>query len=375
MKIGLLKEPDFENRVALTPASAETLKGMNTVILVEKGAGVKSFITDTEYENKGASIKSRHEVISVSDILVMIHPPESGEIDRLKDNQIIAGLLNPLSDQKLVERLTVKNITAFSMELVPRISRAQSMDILSSMATVSGYKAVLDAACNLPVFFPMFMSAAGTIKPAKVLILGGGVAGLQAIAIARKLGAVVEVFDVRSEVKEEVKSLGAKFIEVEGAVEDSSAGGYAVEQTEEFRKKQGDLIHEHAVKSDVIICTAQIPGKPAPALVKKGTVEKMKGGSVIVDLAASTGGNCELTKNAETVIHNNIRIIGNTDYPSQMPLDASSMYSKNMVNFLKLLIDDQGNPVLNFEDEVVKGTCLVHKGEVMNQFVKEILKS
>jgi NAD(P) transhydrogenase subunit alpha len=243
------------------------------------------------------------------------------------------------------------------------------------MATVAGYKAVLDAAGNLNKFFPMFMSAAGTVKPAKVLILGAGVAGLQALAIARKLGAVVEVFDVRSAVKEEVLSLGGKFIEVEGAVEDADAGGYAVEQTEEFKQKQGELIHQHAVKSDAVICTAQIPGKEAPLLLKKATVDQMKPGSVIVDLAASTGGNCELTKNNQTVIHKQVKVIGNSGYPSELPYDASSMYGRNILNFIRLLIDEKGDLNLDFNDEIIGGTCLTHDGEIVHNLVKEVIKS
>jgi NAD(P) transhydrogenase subunit alpha len=249
------------------------------------------------------------------------------------------------------------------------------MDILSSQATVAGYKAVLAAATELPHFFPFFMTAAGTIRPAKVLILGAGVAGLQAIATTRKLGGVVEVFDVRSAVKEEVKSLGGKFIEVEGAKEDLDAGGYAVEQTEEFKEKQRQLIHDHSVKSNVIICTAQIPGKKAPVLLTRKTVEGMKKGSVIIDLAASTGGNCELTKNNETIVHNGVKIVGNSNFPSEIPYDSSKMFGQNILNFLKLIINEEGGINLNFEDEIVKGTCITHDKEIVNERVKESIKS
>jgi NAD(P) transhydrogenase subunit alpha len=281
-------------------------------------------------------------------------------------------MMEPFTNKEMVKALIDKKQTAFSLELVPRISRAQSMDILSSMATVAGYRAVLDAAFRLPRFFPMFMSAAGTIKPAKVLILGAGVAGLQAIAIARKLGAVVEVFDVRSAVKEEVKSLGGKFIEVEGATEDAAAGGYAVEQTEEFKQRQAQLIHEHAAKSDVVICTAQIPGKKAPVLIKKETVKSMNRGSIVIDLAASTGGNCELTKNNEVFESDGVSIVGNSFYPNDMQIDASSMFGRNVTNLLKLFIDEEGNMKLDFEDEIIKGTCLTHQGEIINERVKSI---
>jgi len=280
----------------------------------------------------------------------------------LGNNQVILGTFNPLSNTSMVRSMQSKGITSFSLDAVPRISRAQSMDVLSSMATVAGYRAILEAALHLPTFFPMFMSAAGTIKPAKLLVLGAGVAGLQAIATARKLGAVVEAFDVRSAVKEEVESLGAKFVEVKGAIDDVAAGGYAVEQTEEFRQRQSQMIQDHAIKSDVVICTAQIPGRKAPVLIKKETVESMKLGAVIIDLAASSGGNCELTENDKTITIHGVKIIGNSNYPSGMPVDASRMYGKNLINFLKLLIDPDGNLKLDFEDEIVKGACITHQG-------------
>ena len=244
------------------------------------------------------------------------------------------------------------------------------MDILSSMATVAGYKAVLAAANHLPTFFPMFMTAAGTIRPSKVLILGAGVAGLQAIATARKLGAVVEAFDVRSSVKEEVQSLGGKFIEVEGSKDDSNAGGYAVEQTEEYKQKQQQLIQDLAKKANVVITTAQIPGRKAPLLITKNTVENMIPGSVIIDLAASTGGNCELTKNNEIIEVNHIKIIGNSNFPSEIPSDASKMYGNNIINFMKLIIDDNGGLNLNLDDEIVAGTCITHNKEIISERVK-----
>jgi NAD(P) transhydrogenase subunit alpha len=241
------------------------------------------------------------------------------------------------------------------------------------MASVSGYKAVLRAAYELPHFFPMYITAAGSIKPSKVLILGAGVAGLQAIATSRRLGAIVEAFDVRSAAKEEVMSLGAKFVEVAGATEDKGAGGYAVEQTEEFKQKQAQVVQDHASKADVIICTAQIPGRKAPVLVKKETVEVMKPGSVIIDLAASTGGNCELTQNNEVVIHNGVKIIGDSNLAAMMSIDASKMYGKNVINFLKLIINKEGAIHLNFEDEIVRGTCITHNGEIVNDRVKSSL--
>ncbi len=374
MVIGVLKEPEGENRVALLPESVSELIKLKANIIVETGAGSRAFFSDKDYEETGAKTGSRDEVFSTADMLIQIHPVSETEISKVKENQVLVSVINPLANKDYVKKLQEGNVTCFSMDTVPRITRAQAMDILSSMATIAGYKAVLEAAMNLPHFFPMFMSAAGTIKPAKLLILGAGVAGLQAIASARKLGAVVEVFDVRSAVKEEVKSLGGKFIEVEGAREDEAAGGYAVEQTEEFKKKQGELIQEHAAKSNVIICTAQIPGKTAPVLIRKETVAQMIPGSVIVDLAASTGGNCELTENNKVVEKHQVKIIGKSNYPSDMPSDASKMFGKNLVNFLKLLIDEEGNLSLNFEDEIIQGTCITHKNEIINERVKQSIQ-
>ena len=291
----------------------------------------------------------------------------------MNEKTVFLAVLNPFFNKELIRQLAAQNITGFSLDIIPRTSRAQSMDILSSMATVSGYKAVLTAANSLPKFFPMFMTAAGTITPAKVLILGAGVAGLQAIATSRKLGAVVEVFDVRAAVKEEVTGLGGKFIEVEGAVDDKSAGGYAVEQSDEFKKKQAAMVHDHAVKSDVVICTAQIPGKKAPLLLKKETVEAMKPGSVIIDLAASTGGNCEVTRDNETIVVHGVKVFGNSSFPVDMPTDASKMFGKNVINFLKLMISAKGEFNLNFADDIVKGTCVTHNKEIVNERIKAMI--
>jgi H+-translocating NAD(P) transhydrogenase subunit alpha len=293
----------------------------------------------------------------------------------MKEKAVFLAVLNPFFNQDLIKKLAEKNITSFSLDVIPRTSRAQSMDILSSMATVSGYKAVLAAANALPKFFPMFMTAAGTITPAKVLILGAGVAGLQALATSRKLGAVVEVFDVRAAVKEEVVGLGGKFVEVEGAVDDKSAGGYAVEQSEEFKQKQAAAVNDHAIKSDVVICTAQIPGKKAPVLLKKETVEAMKPGSVIIDLAASTGGNCEVTKNDETIVLHGVKIIGNSSFPVDMPTDASKMFGKNVINFLKLMINAKGELSLNWDDDIVKGTCVTHNTEIVHERLKAMINT
>lgn len=373
MTIGILKESPGENRVALLPESVATLVKMNVSLVVESGAGLTAFASDKQYEEAGAKMDSRKNVISMADLLIKIQPPTAEEVSMLKEGQSIMSVLNPYFNGPLIKELAAKKITAFSMDVVPRTTRAQAMDILSSMATVAGYKAVLTAANNLPKFFPMFMTAAGTIKPANLLILGAGVAGLQSIATARKLGAVVYVFDVRAAVKEEVIGLGGKFVDVEGATDDKSAGGYAVEQTEEFKQRQAKAIHDQAVKSDVIICTAQIPGKKAPLLIRKETVEAMNPGSVIIDLAASTGGNCEVTRNDETIIHNGVKVIGNSQLPTEMPTDASRMFGKNMINFLKLIITKEGGLNLNWEDDIVKGTAVTHGGEIVHERIKSVI--
>jgi NAD(P) transhydrogenase subunit alpha len=374
MNIGVLSEISPEQRVALLPEAVKTLTENSNQVFIENGAGQHAFASDEDYTRAGAKVVSRDELLKQATLLLAVNPPTAADLTKLKPSHVMVSTLQPLTNTAMVNQFRQAGLTSFSLDAIPRISRAQAMDVLSSMATVAGYRAVLEAAMNLPVFFPMFMSAAGTIRPAKVLILGAGVAGLQAIATARKLGAVVEVFDVRAAVKEEVMSLGAKFIEVEGAVDDAAAGGYAVEQTEEFKARQSQMIQDHAIKSDVIICTAQIPGRTAPVLVKKETVKQMKPGSVIIDLAASSGGNCELTQNNKTVVEHDVKIFGNSNYPSTMPIDASRMYGKNLVNFLALIIDEQGNFNLNFDDEIVQGACITHDHQVINQRVKSIIE-
>ena len=373
MIIGLLKEELPERRVALLPEAVKTLTGMSVTVLVETNAGRNAFASDADYIAAGASVCSKEEVFGSTVFIIKIQPPDAKELGLMKEGQVFMAVFNPLINTSLVKELAAKNVTSFSLDILPRTSRAQAMDILSSMATVAGYKAVLTAANNLAKFFPMFMTAAGTVTPAKVMILGAGVAGLQALATSRKLGAVVEVFDVRAAVKEEVTGLGGKFIDVEGATDDKAAGGYAVEQTEEFKQRQAQAIHDHAVKSDAVICTAQIPGKKAPLLLRKETVEAMKAGAVIIDLAASSGGNCELTKDNETYIHGQVKIIGNSAFAADMPSDASKMFGKNVINFLKLMISSKGEFKLNWEDDLVKGTCVTHNKEVVNERVKSVI--
>lgn len=375
MVIGICKEPAGETRVAMLPEGVAELIKLKTRVLVESDAGVESFQTNQDYINAGAEVVSRAELFKQSDLICGIRSFSADEIKSTPANKVMLAMFSPMGNKEIVTPLRDGSITSFSMDFIPRTTRAQAMDVLSSMASVAGYKAVLKAGLLLPHFFPMYITAAGSIKPSKVLVLGAGVAGLQAIATSRRLGAMVEAFDVRSAAKEEVMSLGAKFVEVEGATEDKAAGGYAVEQTEEFKRKQEQVIQEHASKSDVIICTAQIPGRKAPVLIKKETVEKMKPGSVIIDLAASTGGNCELTQNNKTIVVHGVTIVGDSNLPASMSIDASKMYGKNVINFLKLIIDKEGGLNLNFEDDIVAGTCITHAGEIKNQRVAQTLQS
>ncbi|MCW0481210.1 NAD(P) transhydrogenase subunit alpha [Gaoshiqia sediminis] len=372
MIIGLLKDTLPERRVALLPTNVKHLVDRKTTILVETGAGAEAFADDSAYSEAGARVVQRNEVLEQANLLVQVAEPDVSLLDQLQPEQIWLSEYKPLWHISLVKKFADLKLTSFSMDTIPRTTRAQAMDVLSSQATVAGYKAVLDAAIHLPSFFPMFMSAAGTIRPANVLVLGAGVAGLQAIAVARRMGAQVAAFDVRSAVKEEVMSLGARFVEVEGAKEDDAAGGYAVEQTEEYKKRQQEAINQHAAKANVVICTAQIPGRKAPLLISKEVVADMQPGSVIIDLASSTGGNCELSEDNKTVVKHGVTIIGQSNYPTQMPKDASKMFGTNVSNFLELLIDDEGNLHLDFNNEIVRGTCITHQGEIYNERVKSV---
>jgi NAD(P) transhydrogenase subunit alpha len=366
MTIGVLKEIGSENRVVLLPEHVASLVKKNFTVKVEKGAGESAFASDANYTEAGATILNRAEILKDVDMLFSIHAPA----ESIPKGKILVSILGPLANKQVVEKLLKDGVTSHSLDMIPRSTRAQAVDVLSSMATVAGYKSVLLAAGTLPGFFPMFMSASGTIKPSKVLILGAGVVGLQALATARKLGAVVEVFDVRAAVKEEVMSLGGKFVEVEGARDDASAGGYAVEQTDEYKQKQAELIQQHARQADVVITTAQIPGKKAPVLITGQTVYEMKPGSVIVDLAASTGGNCELTKNDETIVVNGVSIIGNSNLASTVPSDASKMLGNNFLNFLNLMIGEDGKVNPDVDDEIVQDTCITRNGAIVNERVK-----
>jgi NAD(P) transhydrogenase subunit alpha len=357
MIIGILKEPNYENRVSMLPETVATLTKKNIQVLVESDAGAKAFANNAAYESVGAKICTADEIHNNATIILSINVFDKA----VKKDGVYIGIFNPLTNTELMQTWTSVGATVFSLDRLPRTTRAQSMDVLSSQANIAGYKAVLKAATIFPRYFPMFMTAAGSIAPAKVLILGAGVAGLQAIATAKRLGAVIEVFDTRPAVKEEVQSLGAKFVEVEGAADASKAGGYGVEQTEEYKQKQQQKIAESIAKADIVISTAQIPGKKAPILIPKSMVDGMKAGSVIIDIAASTGGNCELTKNNETFLYKGVQIVGDSFLPTQMPMDASKLYGKNVLNFLALIIDKENNLNLNWEDDLVIGCCATRK--------------
>ena len=368
MTIGVLKEPSSETRVSLLPEAVATLTKKGITVCVEKGAGLTAFSSDEAYSKAGAIIGDRADITSKSDIILVIQSQNLS----IPQSKILIGVYQPLYNPSLMKEWAAQNITSFSLDMLPRTTRAQSMDVLSSQANIAGYKAVLLAANSYCRYFPMFMTAAGSIAPAKVLIIGAGVAGLQAIATAKRLGAVIEVFDTRPAVKEEVMSLGAKFVEVEGAADASKAGGYAVEQSEEFLKKQKAKIAESIAKADIVITTAQIPGKKAPILITTEMINAMRSGSVIIDIAAATGGNTELTKDNEIVVHNGVSIVGNSALSSSMPSDASKLYGKNVLNFLQLIIDKEAKLNLNWEDDLVKGACITNGGAVTNERVASL---
>ncbi len=373
MTIGILKEPSDDHRVSLLPEQAEALIKKHVNVLLETSAGDNAFATDQAYTSKGVRVAERNEVLAASDVVLSIQLIPAADILLLKNGAVILGIYQPLINTNTIREWSQKGFTTFSMDMIPRTTRAQSMDVLSSQANIAGYRAVILAAGKFPRYFPMFMTAAGSIAPAKVLILGAGVAGLQAIATARRLGAVVEVFDTRPAVKEEVMSLGAKFVEVEGAADASTAGGYAVDQSEEYKQKQQQRIAEAIAKADVVITTAQIPGKRAPVLITEAMLNSMRNGSLIMDLAAATGGNTPFTRNNETVVHNNVTIVGNSNLAAGMPSDASKLYGKNILNFLNLMIDKEGTWNLNWADDLVKGTCITFNGELVNERVKQLV--
>jgi H+-translocating NAD(P) transhydrogenase subunit alpha len=361
-----------ERRVSIVPESVKRLAAKKIEASVEAGAGAAAFASDEEYRGAGARVDSSLDaVLADADAVVQIRPPRLDEVARLKEGSALVSLLFPLVEHDLVRALAARRITAIAVDMIPRTTVAQMMDVLSSQATAAGYEAVLMAATALPKFFPMLMTAAGTIAPARVLVLGAGVAGLQAIGTARRLGAVVEAFDVRRAVKEQVESLGAKFVEVE--TEDAAtAGGYARELSEESKRKQAEALARHVAKADVVICTALIPGRRAPVLVTAEMVRSMKAGSVVVDLAAEQQGNCELTKPGETVVEHGVTLIGVTDLTSRMCAHASQMYSRNMEKLLFYITKD-GAWKLDFKDEIVAGSVITHGGEIVHPKVKELV--
>lgn len=373
MILGILKENSGDKRVSLLPEQAAVLVAKQVSVIVETGAGDAAYAADSTYTEKNVSVKDRSTVLSTADLVLSINPLSASEMGQLKPGAVVLGTFQPLFNTDLVKQAIDKKASLFSMDMIPRTTRAQSMDVLSSQANIAGYRAVLLAATMFPKYFPMFMTAAGSIPPAKMVIIGAGVAGLQAIATAKRLGAVVEVSDTRPQVKEEVMSLGAKFIEVEGAADASKAGGYAVEQSEEFKQRQQQRLAESIAKADIIITTAQIPGKKAPILITDAMLKSMKPGSVVIDLAAATGGNTVATKNNETVVYEGVTILGNSNLASDMPSDASKLYGKNILNFLQLIITKEGALELNFEDDLVKGCCMAHEGAVANERVAALI--
>ncbi len=369
IKVAVFKESGAgEKRVALTPDSLSKLVNADITVSVYPNAGLEAFFPDEAYKTAGASVD---DVIASADVVLKVLPPTLDEAKSINSGATLISTGQPASFLDAIKELASKGCSVFAMDLLPRISRAQSMDSLSSQASAAGYKAVLLAAMRLPKFFPMLMTAAGTIPPAKVLVMGAGVAGLQAIATAKRLGAQVSAYDVRGAVKEEVQSLGAKFVELNLEVQEGQ-GGYAGEQSSEFQAKLQELIGETVRACDVVITTAAIPGRSAPILITKEMVEGMRPGSIIVDLAASTGGNCELTVNGEDVNVGGVTIIGTSELPSAIATNASQLYAKNLVNFLLPMIKE-GQLEINLEDEVVSATCVVYKGEVRHGPTKELL--
>jgi len=340
--------------IPMVPKVAEKLRQLGIDVLLERDAGKQAFYSDSDYE--GCACITRDEILNSADAILSKNFIPDLDLPSISGKYYFSEF-QPFNDKTVAQKLSSDNVTGFSLDMIPRISRAQSMDVLSSMANIAGYQAVLSAAEKLPRYFPMMMTAAGTVKPAKVLVIGAGVAGLQAIATAKRLGAVVEAFDTRSAVKEEVESLGGKFVEVEGATDNLDAGGYAVEQSEDYKKRQQELVRQHAAAADVVIATAQLRGRPAPLIIPEQTVEAMKPGSVIVDLAASTGGNAAFSMNKETIVHKEITIIGDSNLADLMPQTASELYANNVYNYLRLFMKD-GRFTVDMEDEIIADSLL-----------------
>lgn len=377
MLLGILKETvPGETRVALLPESLKTLRAQGIDITVQSGAGGSAAASDAAYQEAGARVTAdRGGILADADVLPVVNAPDASDQVRLKPGAVMIGFLKPLDAPGALTNAIARPVTLFSMELVPRISRAQSMDALSSMATVAGYKAVVDAAGLLPRMFPLMMTAAGTVPPAQVFVIGAGVAGLQAIATARRLGAVVEAYDVRAAAGEQVRSLGAKFLDVDlGGINAEGGGGYAAELTEEALDRGRDLITKTAAHSDVIVTTAQVPGRPAPRLIRRAAVEAMRPGSVLVDLAAPAGGNCELTRPGMTQVMGGVTLLAPLNLPATVAVDASKLYARNVVNFLGLLVK-KGELHVDLKDEVLAGACVAHEGKPVNPRVAKLLET
>jgi len=371
MKIVVLRERKTgEQRVAATPDSVKKFLALGASVAVEKGAGIGASITDATYSEAGASIEASPD-LNGADIVLCVRPPEDAAIAQLKEGAMLLGMLEPYTAKAAVAAYNARKLAAFSLELLPRISRAQSMDVLSSQSNLAGYRAVIDAAAIFGKALPMMMTAAGTVAPAKALVLGAGVAGLQAIATAKRMGAVVSAFDVRTAAKEQVESLGGKFIEVPAEETGDATGGYAKEMSDDYKRKQSELIAETLKKQDIVISTALIPGKPAPVLITEDMVKDMKTGSVIIDLAAANGGNCPLTVADEVVVRHGVTLVGYTNMPSRVALDASQLYARNLLNFATtLLLAKDGSLAVKWEDELVIGTLLTRDGQSVNATVK-----
>jgi len=373
MFIGIPAEVlDGETRVAATPETVKKLSAHGShVVLIQSGAGVGASITDESFREAGATIvNDAAELYRLSQIVLKVQAPDSSEIIMIRKDAVLLGLLSPHKTEG-ISSLAAHGLTAFSMEKIPRISRAQNMDVLSSQANIAGYKAVLIAANVYQRFLPMLMTAAGTVKAARILVLGAGVAGLQAIATAKRLGAVIEAFDVRPAAKEQVESLGAKFVEVplsdEEKIQAETAGGYAREMSDEYKRRQGELVHQRAIVADIIITTALIPGRPAPVLINEETVQAMKSGSVIVDMAVEAGGNCPLSELNKTVVKHGVNLVGIANLPGLVAADSSSLYARNLMNFLNLMLDaETGEFKLDREDEIIAGTLVCIGGEVVS---------
>jgi NAD(P) transhydrogenase subunit alpha len=371
MKLGVPNQAAAgETRVATVPDVVRRLSKKGVEVLVESGAGAKAHVPDADFEEAGATIASAEQVWA-ADAVAFVKAPGAAEIERLQRGSVVMGFLNPLTDTDTAGALASAGVTSFAMEAIPRITRAQSMDALSSQSTVSGYRAVLVAAEELDRFFPMLTTAAGTIKPATVLVLGAGVAGLQAIATARRLGAVVTGYDVRAVVREQVESLGARFLELDLEADAEGAGGYAKALDEDQQRRQQEAMAEAAGKFDIVITTALIPGRPAPLLLIEKAVENMKPGSVIVDLAAVTGGNCELTEAGQTVERHDVKILGPLDLAAEMPTHASQLYARNIQSLVELMVGDEGALELNWEDEIIAGACITRDGEIVHEGAKQ----